>query len=323
MRIVPLIAAAAFATLVVGAMPARAADAYPARPVTLVVPYAPGGVTDVVARLFATKLAARMNQSVLVENKAGAGGTIGTDAVARARPDGYTLVVMTDSNTIAPALYARLGSDPIKDFAPISLLAVGAHIVVAHPSFGPSTMKELIDWARAHPGEPYATSGNGTAQNLGMEEIKLRAGIDLRHVPYKGGGQAINDVVGGQVKVAVLGLAPVLPFLKSGQLKAIALTGDRRVPVLPNLATVDETLPGFATLQWFAVLAPAGTPADVVARLHDAFVQVAHDPEIEQRIAAVGLDVRTSATPADLRKFMEADLPRWPPLVKAAGLRIE
>ena len=256
---------AAFATaLVVGAVPAHAADPYPTRPVSLVVPYAPGGVTDVIARLFAAKLGARLNQSFIVENKAGAGGTIGTDYVARAKPDGYTLVMMIDTNTIAPALYAKLNSDPIRDFTPITLLATGPHIIVAHPSFGPSTMKELIDYAKAHPGEPYASSGNGTGQNLGMEEIKLKAGIDLRHVPYKGGGQAINDVVGGQVKVAVLGLAPVLPFLKSGQLKAIALTGEKRVPVLPNLATVGETLPGFATLQWFAVLAPAGTPADVV-----------------------------------------------------------
>jgi tripartite-type tricarboxylate transporter receptor subunit TctC len=309
-------------TLAVGAG-AAFAQPYPSKAVTIVVPYAPGGVTDVIGRLFAQKLSLKMGQPFIVENKAGAGGTIGTDYVARAKPDGYTLVIMIDTNTIAPALYAKLGSDPIKDFAPISLLAVGPHIVVAHPSFGPSTMKELIDYAKAHPGEPYASSGNGTGQNLGMEEIKLKAGIDLRHVPYKGGGQAINDVVGGQVKVAVLGLAPVLPFLKSGQLKAIALTGEKRSPVLPNLATVGETLPGFATLQWFAALAPAGTPADIVARLHDAFVQVAHDPEVEQRVTAIGLEVRTSATPADLRKFMEADLPKWPPLVKAAGIKIE
>ena len=301
---------------------ARAADPYPSRPVSIVVPYAPGGVTDVIARLVANKLSTRMNASFIVENKAGAGGTIGTDNVARAKPDGYTLVIMIDTNTIAPALYAKLNSDPIKDFAPISLLATGPHIIVAHPSFGPNNMKELIEYAKAHPGEPYASSGNGTGQNLGMEEIKLKAGIDLRHVPYKGGGQAINDVVGGQVKVAVLGLAPVLPFLKSGQLKAIAITGEKRAPVLPNLATVGETLPDFATLQWFAVLAPAGTPPDVIAKLHDAFVAVAHDPEVEQRIAAIGLEVRTS-TPAELKKFMEADLPKWPPLVKAAGIKIE
>ncbi len=302
---------------------AQAADPYPSRPITIVVPYAPGGVTDVVARLFAQKLSARMKTSFIVENKSGAGGTIGTDYVSRAAPDGYTLVMMIDTNTIAPALYSRLGSDPIKSFAPITMLAIGPHIIVAHPSFAPNNLRELIEFAKQQPGEPYASSGNGTAQNLGMEALKLKTGIDLRHVPYKGGGQAINDVVGGQVKVAILGLAPVLPFLKSGQLKAIALTGDKRSPILPNVPTVAETVPGFSTLQWFAPLAPAGTPPEIIARLHDEFVLVARDPEVEQRLGAVGLEVRTSPTPADLRRFMEQDLPKWPPLVKAAGLKIE
>ena len=302
---------------------AASAQPYPSKAVTIVVPYAPGGVTDVVARLFAQKLSVKMGQPFIVENKAGAGGTIGTDYVSRAQPNGYTLVMMIDTNTIAPALYAKVGSDPIKDFAPITMLAIGPHIIVAHPSFAPNTIKELIDFAKQHPGEPYASSGNGTAQNLGMEALKLKAGIDLRHVPYKGGGQAINDVVGGQVKVAILGLAPVLPFLKSGQLKAIAVTGEKRSAILPNVPTVAETVPGFATLQWFAALAPAGTPADIVERLHKEFVQVARDPEVEQRLAGVGLEVRTSATPADLRHFMEQDLPKWPPLIKAAGLKIE
>ena len=300
-----------------------ATQPYPSKTITIVVPFASGGVTDVVTRLFAQKLTARMGQPVVVENKAGAGGTIGTDFVARSAPDGHTLVMMLDSNTIAPALYAKLGSDPIKDFAPITMVAIGSHIVVAHPSFAPNTIKELIDYAKQRPGEPYASTGNGTAQNLGMEALKLKTGIDLRHVPYKGGGQAINDVVGGQVKVAVLGLAPALPFLKSGQLKALALTGEKRSPILPNVPTVAETVPGFATLQWFAVLAPAGTPQDVIAKLHSEFVQVAGDAEIRQRLGAVGLEVRTSASPADLKRFMEQDLLKWPPLVKAAGVKIE
>ena len=309
-------------TLCVAANVAQA-DTYPSQPVSIVVPYPAGGVTDLLARLLAQKLAPRMNAPFIVENKAGAGGTIGTDYVSRAAPNGYTLLMMIDTNTIAPALYAKLGSDPIKDFAPITLLATGPHIIVAHPSFAPSSMKELIDYAKAHPGQPYASSGNGTAQNLGMEAIKLKAGIDLRHIPYKGGGQAINDLVGGQVKVAILGLAPVLPFLRSGQLKALAVTGEKRSPILPNVPTVAETLPGFSTLQWLAILAPAGTPSDIIAKLHDEFVEVVHEPDVEQRLATVGLEVRTSSTPADLTKFMENDLRKWPPLVKAAGLKIE
>ena len=299
------------------------AQPYPNKPVTIVVPYPPGGVTDVVARLFAQKLSARMSVPFNVENKAGAGGTIGTDFVSRAAPNGYTLGMMIDTNTIAPALYAKLQSDPIKDFSPISLLAVGQHIIVAHPSFAPTTVNELIEYAKRRPGEPYASSGSGTAQHLGMELLKLKGGVNLTHVPYKGGGQAITDVVGGQVKVAILGLAPVLPFLKSGQLKALAVTGEKRTPILPNVPTVAESLPGFATLQWFAALAPAGTPPEIIQRLHKEFVEAAQDPEIVQKLAAVALEVRTSPMPADLTRFMEQDLPKWPPLVKAAGLKIE
>jgi len=170
---------------------------------------------------------------------------------------------------------------------------------------------------------PYATSGQGTAQHLGMEMIRMKAGIALTHVPYKGGGQAIADVVGGQVKLAILGLAPVLPYLRSGQLKAIALTGDKRTPLLPGVPTVSETLPGVTTLQWFALMAPAGTPPDVVQRLHREVLAVAQDPETEQKLAGIGLEGRTSAQPSDVTRFIEQDLLKWPPLVKAAGLKPE
>ena len=280
-------------------------------------------MTDVVARLYAQKLTARLGTPFNVENKAGGGGMIGTDFIGRSAPNGYTLGIFLDSNTIAPALMAKMGTDPIKDFTPLTMLAVGAHIVVAHPSFAPNTIKELIDYAKAKPGEPYASSGQGTAQHLGMEMIKLKAGIDLSHVPYKGGGQAITDVVGGQVKVAVLGLAPVLPFLRSGQLKALAVTGEKRTLLLPNVPTVSETLPGVTTLQWFAVVGPAGLPQDIVQKLYREFIAVSQDPEVEQKLTSVGLEVRNSAQPSDLTKFMEQDLLKWPPLVKAAGMKSE
>jgi len=299
------------------------AQTYPSKTVTIVVPFAPGGVTDVVARLYARKLSTLTGGNFNVENKAGAGGTIGTDFVARAPKDGYVLGMMIDSHTITPALMAKLSYDPIKDFSPIGMMALGQHVIVAHPSFAPSTIKELIDYAKAKPGEPYASSGTGTAQHLGMEMLKLKTGIDLTHVPYKGGGQAINDVVSGQVKVAILGIAPALPFIKSGQLKVLAVTGDSRLALFPQASTVKETVPDFVTLQWFSMMAPAGIPKEVQARLHDLLARVSQDPEIRQRLTAVGLDVQLSAQPADLIRFMELDLAKWPPIVKAAGIKPE
>ena len=300
------------------------AQSYPAKPITIVVPYAPGGVTDVLSRIFAQKLSEQMGKQVTVENKPGAGGNIGTDFVARSAPDGYTIVMMIDTNTIAPALYAKLNSDPIKDFAPITLVAIGAHIIVAHPSFPGNTVKDLIDYVKQHPGEPYASSGNGTAQHLGMELFKMMTGVNLQHVPYKGGGQAIIDLVGGQVKVAILGIAPVLAFVKAGKLKAIAVTGEKRSSTLPNVPTVMESgVPGFSTLQWFGALAPAGTPAPIIARLHAEFLKAAQDPGVVEKLAAISLDVRTSPTPEDLTRFMKEDMPKWPPIVKAAGVKVD
>ena len=297
------------------------AQTYPAKPVMIIVPFAPGGVTDVLARLYARKLSALTGGVFTVENKAGAGGTIGTDFVARAPKDGYTLGMMIDSHTITPALMTRLNYDSIKDFTPISMMAMGQHIIVAHPSFGPDNIKELIDYAKAKPGEPYASSGTGTAQHLGMEMLKLKAGIQLTHVPYKGGGQAINDVVSGQVKVAILGIAPVLPFIKSGQLKVLAVTGESRTSLFPQVSTVSETVPDFVTLQWFSMLAPAGIPKDVQMKLHELIARVSQDPEVKQRLAAVALETQLSAQPADLIRFMEQDIAKWPALVKAAGIK--
>lgn len=323
MRLFRVLAVAACTLLVVNAAPVLA-QTYPTKPITIIVGFAPGGVTDVISRLFAQKLSEQLGQTVVVENKPGSGGNIATDFVARAAPDGYTLQMWLDSNTIAPALYKKLNHDPLKDFTHISLLAVGSHVIVAHPSFGPNNMKELIEYVKANPGLPYASSGNGTAQHLGGEQLKMLTGINMTHIPYKGGGQAINDVVGGQVKVAVLGLAPVLPHIKAGKLKALAITGDKRSDALPGVPTVVESgVPGFTTLQWFGVVAPAGTPAPVIARLHSEFAKAAKDPMIIERLNAVGLEVSVSPAPADLTKFLRDDMAKWPPIVKAAGATVD
>jgi tripartite-type tricarboxylate transporter receptor subunit TctC len=304
--------------------PPAYAENYPAKTITIVVPFAPGGVTDVVTRVLAQVLTRQLGKQVIVENRAGGGGTIGTDRVAHAAPDGYTLLMMLDSNTIAPAVYPDLGSDPIRDFAPISMIAVGPHIIVAHPSFPASSVSELIEYAKQHPELPYASTGSGTAQHLGMEQLKLMTGVNLLHIPYKGGGQAITDVVGGQVQVAILGLAPVLSHLRAGTLKAIAVSGEKRVPILPDVPTVAESgLPGFSTAQWFGAAAPAGTPKAIVTRLHDELVKAAKDPTVVDRLVSVGLEVKTSARPEDFASFLQEDLRKWPPIVKAAGAKVD
>jgi tripartite-type tricarboxylate transporter receptor subunit TctC len=307
-----------------GLLPAVAsAQAYPSKPVRLVVPYPPGGVVDVTTRAIALPLTEGLGQQIVVENRPGGGGNIATDFVARAAPDGYTLLIFADTNTIAPSLYPKLNHDPVKDFAPITMLAAGSHILVAHPSVPAGNLKELIALAKQKPGAlAYASPGNGTAQHLGTEMLKTMAGINLTHVPYKGGGQAISDVVGGQVPLGMLGLAPALPHIKSGRLKAIAVTGRKRTPVLPEVPTMIESgLPGFSTTLWLGAVAPAGTPAPVIQKLHAEFVKAAHNPAVIERLAAVGLEPATNATPQEFAALIREEIARWTPIVKASGAK--
>jgi tripartite-type tricarboxylate transporter receptor subunit TctC len=298
---------------------------YPAKPVRMVVPFPPGGVMDVTTRTVAAPLAEALGQSVIVENRPGSGGNIGTDAVARSAADGYTLLVVGDHNTIAPALYSKLSYDIAKDFVHITNLVVGSHAFVAHSSLPMNSLKEVLDYAKKHPGElAYASPGNGTAQHLGAEIIKTMAGVQITHIPYKGGGQAISDVAGGQVKLGMLGLAPVLPHIKSGKLKALAVTGKKRVGVLPNVPTVAESgLPGFETVQWYGVSAPAGTPPAVVKRLHAELVKAVRQPQAVERLASVGMEVQPSASPEEFARFIREDMAKWPPVVKSAGAKVD
>jgi tripartite-type tricarboxylate transporter receptor subunit TctC len=302
------------------------AQDYPVKPIRLVVPFAPGGVMDLTARSIAAPLGELLGQSVLVENRPGGGGNIGTDAVARSAPDGYTLLMLGDNNTIAPALYAKLNHDVVRDFAPVTNLVSGSHVLVAHPSLPAGNIRELIAYAKKHPKElSYASPGNGTAQHLGGEMFKMMAGgLEITHIPYKGGGQAIGDVVGGQVMLGVLGLAPVIPHLKAGKLKALGVTGKHRVAILPDVPTIAESgLPGFETLQWYGVVAPAGTPAAVIAKLHAELLQAARAPLFVERLAAAGMEVAPNARPEDFARFIREDIARWPAIVKAAGASVD
>jgi tripartite-type tricarboxylate transporter receptor subunit TctC len=301
-----------------------AADDYPSRPIRLVVPLPAGGGNDLLARIVAPKRAERLGAPVVVDNRAGAGGTIGSDLVAKAPPDGYTILMgYIGSHGTNPAV-ARLPYDAVKDFAPISLIAQSQNAVVAHPSLGVTTIGGLIALAKAKPGElDFATAGTGTATHLAGELLKLMAGIDMVAIPYKGAAPAIADTAGGQVKLMFPSLLTASPFIKSGKLVALAVTGAQRSPLLPEIPTVAGSgLPGYEVVQWYGLLAPAGTPPHIVGRLHDAVVAVMRSAEIEQAVAQQGAEVITS-TPAAFGAYIAGEIAKWTKLVKETGIKIE
>jgi tripartite-type tricarboxylate transporter receptor subunit TctC len=319
----PLIRLAAAVMLVLASTAGAVAQSWPNKPIRLIVSYPPGGVTDVVARLVAQPLSESLGQTVLVENKPGAAGMIGSETVASAAPDGHTLLMFVDGNTILPSIMKQMPFDSRKAFAPITVLGRGSHVIVVHPSLPVRSLPELIDYARKRPGElSYASPGLASPQSLSVEAIKAAKGIDLVHVPYKGGGQAIADVVSGTVKIGVLGMAPALPHLNSGKLIALAVTGAQRSALLPDVPTVAEVaVPGFETAQWQGMVAPAATSAQIIARLHDELVRIMATPHVVERLKAIGMDNATSPTPADFGRQIEIDLARWPAVVKAAGIQ--
>jgi tripartite-type tricarboxylate transporter receptor subunit TctC len=301
------------------------AQAWPSKPIRIVVCYPPGGVTDVVARLVAQPLSEALGQAIVVENKPGANGMIGSQIVADASPDGYTLLMYVDGNTVLPSIMKKMPFEPLKAFAPITVLGRGSHVIIAHPSLPVRTLGELIAYAKKRPGElSYASPGLASPQSLSLEAIKKASGIDIVHIPYKGGGQAIADVASGQVKLGVLGMAPSLPHIKSGKLIALAVTGGRRSVLLPDVPTVAEAaLPGFETLQWQGIAAPAGTSPEIIKRIHDELVHIMGTAAAVERLKSIGMDNSTSPTPDDFRRVIENDLQRWPAIVKAAGIEPE
>ena len=322
----PLRVLAALAALLCAvAPPAALAQSWPSKPVRIIVPHAPGGVTDVVTRTVAQPLSEALGQPVVVDNRPGAAGLLGTEVAATAAPDGYTLLMFVDTNTIFPSTVKSLRHDPAKSFAPITILGRGAHVLVAHPSLPVETLQDLVRYAKAHPRElSYASPGTGSPQHLGVEIIKSAAGLDMVHIPYTGGGQAIVDVVGGQVKLGILGMAPALPHIKAGRLKALVVTGATRSKVLPDVPTVAESgFPGFETGQWQGIVAPAGTPAAVITRTHDELLKIMRQPAIAEKLASIGMDTTTSATPEDFARMLQDELKRWPEVVKAAGIQAE
>lgn len=300
------------------------AQTYPNKLIRVVVPFPPGGPVDVVARIVAPKLGEVLGQLVVVENRSGASGTIGTGTVAKSAPDGYTLIVGTTTTiTVAPRLYRDLPYDPAKDLQPISRLALIPSVLIVHPSVPASSVRELISLAKSQPGKlTYGSAGAGTAQHLAVELFKHMAGTDILHVPYKGGAPAMVDLLGGQIAMTIEPLNTALPQLRSGKVKGLAVTTFTRIPALPDLPPVAETLPGYESTLWISLLGPAGTPRDVVNLLHAAIVKTLRTPEIRERMAVQGADPIGDSV-EEFAETIRRDSLKWAELVKKMGLKLD
>ena len=298
---------------------------WPGKPVRFVVPFPAGGSTDVVARIVAEHLRQSLGQSFVIDNRAGAGGTVGSDVVAKSAPDGYTMLIGTSStHAIAAGLYGtKLPYDQVKDFAPVTLLGSATILLVLHPSVAAKSVPELIALAKAKPGTlNFASSGNGGVSHLTGEYFKSLAGIDMQHVPYKGDTPMITDLVAGRVSLAFGTAVAFLPYVQKGTLHALAVTNAKPSPVAPNLPTVAQTLPGFEALQWFGLLMPAGTPPEIVAKLNAETVKILHLPEVRERFQAMGLEI-VGNTPEQFAAFMRAETAKWGKIVKDSGAKID
>jgi tripartite-type tricarboxylate transporter receptor subunit TctC len=300
------------------------AQDFPSRPVRVVVPFAAGGGADVIARIVAQKLAERTGQAFFVDNRPGAAGNIGTEIAAKAPPDGYTLLVVGPNHTTNPHLFAKLPFDPVKDFAPVSLLTSAPYILLVNPALPIRTLQDVIAQARAQPGQlAYGSAGNGTAGHLAMELIKTTAGVDLLHVPYKGSPPMLADLMGGQVALGFDNVLSSSPHIAAGRLRAVASSSSRRSPSLPEVPTIaDSGLPGFDVTVWQGLLAPAGTPEAIVTRLAGEVRTGLADAEVRERMAALGVEVIASDPPS-FAAFIAEDVAKWGPVVRAAGARID
>ena len=312
--------------IVLAAMLAYAATApaqtYPAKPIRIVVPAVPGGGTDILARLLSPRLTELFGQTIIVDNRGGAFTNIGTEIVARSAPDGYTVLIATTPHAINPGLFPKLPFDPINDFTMISQLALTQTVLVVHPSLPATNVKEFIALAKARPGQLTAGTAGGNSAYLAVEMLKTMAKIDVLNIPYKGAGQALNDTVAGHVQFQVNTLLAALPFIQAGRLRAIAVCGAKRATALPNVATVAETIKGFESSGWYALMGPAGIPRDVVLRIHDGFAKALRTPEITRRLAEMGVDV-VAGTPDELTRLMPREIAKWGAVVKSSGAKAE
>jgi len=302
---------------------ARAQDVYPAKPVRFILPFPPGGPTDILGRVITEKLTANMGQPVVVEYRGGAGGNVGAEAAAHSAPDGYTVVLVAPSLAISPSLYAKLAYDPVKNFAPVSLVATLPHVIVTQPAFA-STLQDFIAKAREKPGAyNFGSGGNGTSNHLAGELFNIVAGTKLVHVPYKGVNLAMQDVLAGSIHMVVIGLPAAGPHIKSGRLRALAVVAPRRLAALPDVPTATEAgLANYDVTTWYGILAPAGTPHPIVARLNSEIVKAMQSPDVKERLANIGIEPRTS-TPEEFSAFIREEMTKWADVIRKAGLKAE
>jgi tripartite-type tricarboxylate transporter receptor subunit TctC len=303
-------------------LPAAAFAAYPDHPIRLVMPSPPGGGTDTAWRMITPKLGEVLGQQIVVDNRGGASGNIGAEIAARAAPDGYTVLACIASHTINPLIMKKVPYDLFRDFAPVSLAVMVPNILVTNPSLPTRDMRSLIAFVKAHPGElQFASAGQGSMPHLMMQLFVSMAGLKMVHVPYKGAGPAVVDVIAGHVPMVASNILTTLPHVRAGKLRAYGVTTATRSPAAPDIPAIAETLPGYEAAQWFGLLAPAGTPQDVVTKLHAAVVRAVNDPELKQRFVREGAVPAPSATPEAFREFMQAETGKWAKVVKAAGMR--
>jgi tripartite-type tricarboxylate transporter receptor subunit TctC len=303
---------------------AQAPAPYPNKPIKLILPFPPGGGTDILGRVIAERLGANLGQTVVVENRGGAGGNVGAEAAAKSPPDGYTIVLVAPSLAISPSLYAKLNYDPIKDLAPITLVGVVPNVIITDPALPAQNLAEFIALAKSKPGAMnFGSGGNGTSNHLAGELFNTKAGVKLVHVPYKGVNLAMNEVLAGRIQLVVIGIPAALPFIQAGRLRALGVIAPQRSPALPNVPTVVEAgLSNYDVTTWYGILAPAGTPRPIIDRLNAELVKIMHAPDLQEKLAATGTEPRTS-TPEEFGEYLRQEMAKWREVVREAGLKAE
>lgn len=299
-------------------------QSYPSQPIRFIVPYAAGGGVDLIARAIAPRLSERLGQPVVIDNRGGAGGNIGTELAAKTEPNGYTLVMGAAALAINASLYRKLPFDPAKDFAPIALIAATPNILAVHPVVPAKSVKDLIRLAKAKPGTlNYASAGNGTTSHLAGELLKTMAGIDIVHIPYKGTSPAVVALLSGEAAIMLAPALTLMGHIKANRVRGLAVTGAKRSPAIPELPTVAESgVPGFEARQWYGVLAPAGTPKPIVTRLNDEVVKIVQSPEVTKRFLSEGSEP-IGSTPEEFDRYIKAEIAKWAKVVQASGARVD